>query len=268
MISEKSLFSSHVMRKQYCFRGVLFSTSGLFANKIRKTANGSRKPFTLIELLVVIAIIAILAAILLPALQSARERSRTTACQNNIGQIGKAAGMYQSDYDDYISAPGSGKTSGSTGYHCWKQGYDKYLVVQWRAVYNMLWAPVWNCPTHRLPYINREPEGGWGGTTCSMVGNTSTITTTTNKLKVKDVKRPGYKVLAFDARKLNPKTAINATTAQYYTYGFSSLRYAYHGKGSNFLTVAGNVLWASDHDPHRDITNAKRAQKAWSVGTL
>ena len=60
------------------------------------------KKFTLIELLVVIAIIAILAAILLPALQQARQRGRSSSCVNNLAQTGKAHFMYADQSDNWI----------------------------------------------------------------------------------------------------------------------------------------------------------------------
>lgn len=60
------------------------------------------KVFTLIELLVVIAIIGILAALLLPALTSAKEMSRTAACMGNLRQINLAAIGYTNDYNAYL----------------------------------------------------------------------------------------------------------------------------------------------------------------------
>ena len=65
---------------------------------------GVKRSFTLIELLVVIALIAILAAILLPALQQARERGRSSSCLNNFGQLGKGMQMYFTDNNGWIPA--------------------------------------------------------------------------------------------------------------------------------------------------------------------
>ena len=85
----------------------------MFEIKKKGGENMRRKGFTLIELLVVVAIIAILAALLLPALSRARENARKIACMNNLKNLGIIIHMYILDYDEYIPPTRQANISGA-----------------------------------------------------------------------------------------------------------------------------------------------------------
>ncbi len=113
---------------------------------IKKIAkkNNNRKVFTLIELLVVIAIIAILAGMLLPALNKARESAKSINCIANLNSFGKAFSMYALDYDGYVP------------YGMWSADSSGYFA----GWYNQLWPYIKNINVFQCPSYTKGAYTG------------------------------------------------------------------------------------------------------------
>ena len=199
------------------------------------------KKFTLIELLVVIAIIAILAAMLLPALQQARARAQATYCVNHLKNMGTAAIQYGDDYANYVPY---GKDSGPNAAY---SGYASPGLPFWFVRLAPYLGYHQNPAPNKFYWELQNPSDKEKITRCVTKDKENFNVYSINMYLADKAQANGYFQNAkFDHVYFPSRRYFIMDIAVQYVQSFNPQNNLYprrHNGGSNILAFDGHVLW-------------------------